>query len=164
MTNPWTKSNSMLSLWLSAANAWAGAARGFWTGEFQRWQSAMLQEGLRQGTRFWTGGRAAPTMERGVRLAINAPAAAATAATAAAMMLPSLPVPPKPAATNGDSGPARQAPTPTAKRSVAAAQRATSRQRRAAVNPAKVWATTSAATRHGAARKRSATKRKLGAR
>ena len=27
MANPWTKKNPVLSLWLSAANAWAGAAR-----------------------------------------------------------------------------------------------------------------------------------------
>ncbi|WP_207191796.1 hypothetical protein [Paracraurococcus ruber] len=28
MANPWTKKNPLLSLWLSAANAWSGAARG----------------------------------------------------------------------------------------------------------------------------------------
>lgn len=27
MKNPW------MSMWLSAANSWAGAARGFWTAE-----------------------------------------------------------------------------------------------------------------------------------
>jgi hypothetical protein len=32
--NPW------LSLWLSAANTWAGAARGFWTAEMHRQQKA----------------------------------------------------------------------------------------------------------------------------
>jgi hypothetical protein len=36
--NPW------MSLWLSAANTWAGAARGFWTAEMQRQQRAMLNE------------------------------------------------------------------------------------------------------------------------
>jgi hypothetical protein len=34
--NPW------MSLWLSAANTWAGAARGFWTAEMHRQQKAML--------------------------------------------------------------------------------------------------------------------------
>lgn len=28
MANPWTKKNPLMSVWLSAANAWAGAARG----------------------------------------------------------------------------------------------------------------------------------------
>jgi hypothetical protein len=36
--NPW------LSLWLSAANTWAGAARGFWSAEMQRQQKTMLNE------------------------------------------------------------------------------------------------------------------------
>jgi len=34
--------NSWMSLWLSAANTWAGAARGFWTTEMHRQQRAML--------------------------------------------------------------------------------------------------------------------------
>jgi hypothetical protein len=48
MANPW------LSLWLSAANSWAGAARGFWTAELCRQQSAMVNEITRQTLRFWT--------------------------------------------------------------------------------------------------------------
>jgi hypothetical protein len=36
--------NPFLSLWLSAANTWAGAARGFWTAEMHRQQKAMLTE------------------------------------------------------------------------------------------------------------------------
>jgi hypothetical protein len=36
--------NPFLSLWLSAANTWAGAARGFWTAEMHRQQKAMLKE------------------------------------------------------------------------------------------------------------------------
>ena len=36
MKNPW------MSLWLSAANSWAGAARGFWTAEMARQQKAIL--------------------------------------------------------------------------------------------------------------------------
>jgi hypothetical protein len=46
--NPW------LSLWLSAANSWAGATRGFWTAELRRQQSAMVNEMIRQTLRFWT--------------------------------------------------------------------------------------------------------------
>jgi hypothetical protein len=33
MSNPW------MSLWLSAANSWASAARGFWTAELHRQQT-----------------------------------------------------------------------------------------------------------------------------
>ena len=36
--NPW------MSLWLSAANTWAGAARGFWAAEMSRQQKAVLKE------------------------------------------------------------------------------------------------------------------------
>jgi hypothetical protein len=47
MPNPW------LSLWLSAANSWAGAARGFWTAELHRQQAAIANEMVRQMTEFW---------------------------------------------------------------------------------------------------------------
>jgi hypothetical protein len=36
--NPW------MSLWLSAANTWAGAARGHWTAEVRRQQKKVLNE------------------------------------------------------------------------------------------------------------------------
>lgn len=49
MKNPW------MSMWLSAANTYASAARGFWAGEMQRQQTAMLKEMTEQMTRFWTG-------------------------------------------------------------------------------------------------------------
>jgi hypothetical protein len=47
MPNPW------LSLWLSAANSWASAMRGFWTAELRRQQTAMANEMVRQMTDFW---------------------------------------------------------------------------------------------------------------
>lgn len=47
--------NPFLSLWLSGANAAAGAARGFWAAELQRQQTAMLNEMTKQMVRFWTG-------------------------------------------------------------------------------------------------------------
>jgi hypothetical protein len=50
-----------MSLWLSAANAWAGAARGFWTAEMRRQQTAMLNEMTRQMVRFWAGVWALPS-------------------------------------------------------------------------------------------------------
>ena len=49
-------SNPFLSLWLSQANAWSGAMRGFWTGELQRQQTQMLNQMTQQALRFWTGG------------------------------------------------------------------------------------------------------------
>jgi hypothetical protein len=36
--------NPFMSMWLSAANTWAGAARGFWTAEMRRQQKAMWNE------------------------------------------------------------------------------------------------------------------------
>jgi hypothetical protein len=38
MKNPW------MSIWLSAANTWAGAARGVWTAEMHRQQGAMARQ------------------------------------------------------------------------------------------------------------------------
>ena len=58
MSNPW------LSLWLSAANTWAGAARGFWTAELHRQQAAMMNEISRQTMRFWTDASAARLSQR----------------------------------------------------------------------------------------------------
>ncbi len=55
MPNPW------MSLWLRAANAWAGAVRGFWMAEMRRQQTAMINEMTRQMVRFWTGASAQPT-------------------------------------------------------------------------------------------------------
>lgn len=48
--------NPFLSLWMSQANAWAGAMRGFWTAEWQRQQTQMMNEMQKQMLRFWTGG------------------------------------------------------------------------------------------------------------
>jgi hypothetical protein len=48
--------NPFLSFWLSAANAWAGAARGFWTAEMQRQQTRMLSQMMEQAMVFWSGG------------------------------------------------------------------------------------------------------------
>ena len=47
--------NPVMSMWLSAANAWAGAARGLWTAELHRQQTAMANEILRQSAAFWSG-------------------------------------------------------------------------------------------------------------
>jgi hypothetical protein len=47
--------NPVMGLWLSAANAWAGAARGLWSAELHRQQTAIANEMLRQGMAFWSG-------------------------------------------------------------------------------------------------------------
>ncbi|MXP65928.1 hypothetical protein E0493_21505 [Roseomonas sp. M0104] len=44
MTNPWTKKNPLMSMWLSGANAWAGAARSFWTAEAGRQQATATRQ------------------------------------------------------------------------------------------------------------------------
>ena len=54
MPNPW------LSLWLGAANSWAGAMRGFWTAEMHRQQAAMTNEMIRQAIDFWARTWTAP--------------------------------------------------------------------------------------------------------
>jgi hypothetical protein len=43
MPYPLTKKNPFLSLWLSAANAWAGAARGAMTAAAKRQMAAALK-------------------------------------------------------------------------------------------------------------------------
>jgi hypothetical protein len=48
MPNPW------ISLWLSAANSWLGAARGLWMAELHRQQTAMANEMVRQTMEFWS--------------------------------------------------------------------------------------------------------------
>lgn len=55
MANPMMKKNPMMSMWLSAANAWMGAGRGLWTAEIERWQRTMMTEATRQLVDFWTG-------------------------------------------------------------------------------------------------------------
>ena len=48
MPNPW------MSMYLSAANSWAGAMRGLWTAELHRQQTAAANEMMRQSMEFWT--------------------------------------------------------------------------------------------------------------
>ena len=47
MANPWIKKNPLMSVWLSAANAWAGAARGLTMAEARRRQKAMTTAATR---------------------------------------------------------------------------------------------------------------------
>ncbi len=54
MANPWTKKNPFLSMMLSGANAWAGAARGAMSAQAKRQQAAAMRAGTRQVTEAWT--------------------------------------------------------------------------------------------------------------
>ncbi len=47
MANPWTKKNPLMSMWLSAANAWAGAARGAAAAEMGRARKAAAKAATR---------------------------------------------------------------------------------------------------------------------
>jgi hypothetical protein len=58
LPNPW------MSAWLSAANAWVGAARGFWTADMHRQQTSMMNEMARQVVRFWQGSSMVPPAEK----------------------------------------------------------------------------------------------------
>jgi len=53
--NPWLKKNPLMSMWLSGANAAAGAVRGRMMAECRRQRAAMVNEGIKQATDFWTG-------------------------------------------------------------------------------------------------------------
>jgi hypothetical protein len=55
MRNPWIKKNPMLSMWLSGANAVAGAARGRVAAEAKRQTSTMMTSGAKQIVNFWSG-------------------------------------------------------------------------------------------------------------
>ena len=45
--------NPFMSMWLSQANAWSGAMRGFWSAEMHRQQTQMMQEMTKQMMQFW---------------------------------------------------------------------------------------------------------------
>jgi hypothetical protein len=47
MPNPFAKKNPWLSVWLSAANAWAGTARGLVAAEARRQQTALTKAATR---------------------------------------------------------------------------------------------------------------------
>jgi len=63
-SNPWTKKNPLLSIWLSNANAIAGAARSRAIAEGHRQMSQMMTQGAKQVIDFWTGAAMMPTPKR----------------------------------------------------------------------------------------------------
>jgi hypothetical protein len=55
MSNPWTKKNPLMSMWLSSANRAVGAARGQATATARRQATATQAELTRQIVDFWSG-------------------------------------------------------------------------------------------------------------
>ncbi len=55
MKNPWLKKNPLLSMWLSGANAVAGAARGRAIAEGKRQAAKVMTKSMKQLTGFWSG-------------------------------------------------------------------------------------------------------------
>jgi hypothetical protein len=54
MKNHWTKKNPVMSIWLSSANAVAGAARGRITAAGRRQSTAVRKEATKQVYGFWS--------------------------------------------------------------------------------------------------------------
>lgn len=54
MKSPWTRKNPLLSMYLSGANAVAGAARGRAAAAMRRQAKAMVTGGVRQMIDFWS--------------------------------------------------------------------------------------------------------------
>ena len=52
-SNPWTKKNPWMSLWLSGANAVMGAASGRAGAEMRRQAALAMTQGTTQMTRLW---------------------------------------------------------------------------------------------------------------
>ena len=64
MASPWGKKNPVLSMMLSGASAWAGAARGIMTGQAKRQQAAAARQGTKQVADFWTSGLTSGTPKK----------------------------------------------------------------------------------------------------
>lgn len=64
MKSPWSKRNPLLSLYLSGANAAAGAVRGRAAAEIRRHANAMMTAGVRQMIDFWSDVLSGPPPRR----------------------------------------------------------------------------------------------------
>lgn len=60
MKNPWTQKNPWMSMWLSGANAAAGAARGHATAQARRQVDGLMAQGVNNMLDFWRGGLFSP--------------------------------------------------------------------------------------------------------
>lgn len=54
MASPWLKKNPFMSMWLSAANAAAGSARGLTAAAMQQQTNAAIAQANKQVADFWT--------------------------------------------------------------------------------------------------------------
>lgn len=64
MSNPWTKKNPLMSMWMSAANQALGSSRGAATAAIKRQAAASQADLSRQVVDFWSGKAAAPTKKK----------------------------------------------------------------------------------------------------
>jgi hypothetical protein len=64
MSNPWTKKNPFMSMWLSQANRVAGAARSRATAEVHRQMSTAMTQGTNQMIDFWAKAFTPPSLSR----------------------------------------------------------------------------------------------------
>ena len=64
MSNPWTKKNPLMSLWMSAANRVAGSARAQVTAAAKRETAAVQADIGQQWVTFWAGGAAKPAAKK----------------------------------------------------------------------------------------------------
>jgi hypothetical protein len=67
MSNPWTKKNPLMSMWLSAANRSVGSARGQAMGAAKRQVAASQAEATRQILDFWGGNAMKPAPRKKAR-------------------------------------------------------------------------------------------------
>ncbi|MGJ7508398.1 hypothetical protein [Variovorax sp. GT1P44] len=66
MSNPWTKKNPLMSMWLSSANKAMSASRGQVAGAAKRQVAATQADAVKQIVDFWSGKTAvkAPAKKR----------------------------------------------------------------------------------------------------
>ncbi|MDM0075520.1 hypothetical protein QTH90_14050 [Variovorax sp. J2P1-59] len=65
MSNPWTRKNPLMSMWLSSANRVIGSARAQATGAAKRQAAATQADAMKQIVDFWSGKPAkAPARKR----------------------------------------------------------------------------------------------------
>jgi len=64
MSNPWTKKNPLMSMWLSGANSMLGSARGQASSMVKRQASESVNAATKQVLGFWTSAAAVPPPAR----------------------------------------------------------------------------------------------------
>ena len=64
MSNPWTKKNPFMSMWLSGANSIAGSARSRMTADGKRQAASMMTAGANEVANFWRNALTTPSKKR----------------------------------------------------------------------------------------------------